>query len=182
MKINEQFLTPNPFSRPTIELMGVKGVAIHWVANPGQSAQGVRDYFESLKTQDPGDDIADRFASTQFVVGIGGEIIQTMPRHEMAYHVGAKSYDPEALEKLGAYPNAWMLGIELCHPEPDGKFTLATLVSAECLCAWLLDHYKLTIYDLWRHYGVTGKRCPKWFVDRPDEWEAFVDRIRRRIA
>ena len=182
MKINEQFLTPNPFSRPTKEIMGVKGIAIHWVANPGQSAQGVRNYFESLKTQDPGDDVADRFASTHFVVGIGGEIVQTMPSYEIAYHVGAKAYNPEALEKLGEYPNAWMLGIELCHPEPDGRFTLSTLVSAERLCAWLLDHYKLNTSALWRHFDISGKWCPKWFVDYPDEWMAFVDRVRRRVA
>jgi N-acetylmuramoyl-L-alanine amidase CwlA len=27
--------------------------------------------------------------------------------------------------------------------------------------------------DLWRHYDVTGKICPKYYVDRPDEWDAF---------
>ena len=24
-----------------------------------------------------------------------------------------------------------------------------------------------------RHYDVTGKTCPKWFVDNPEEWEKF---------
>jgi hypothetical protein len=41
----------------------------------------------------------------------------------MAYHVGAKNYTPEALGRLGHYPNNCTVGIELCHPKADGAFT-----------------------------------------------------------
>ena len=32
---------------------------------------------------------------------------------------------------------------------------------------------KYGIKDNIRHYDVTGKICPKWFVDNPSEWEKF---------
>ncbi|WP_262373146.1 hypothetical protein [Treponema phagedenis] len=51
MNIEKQMLTVNPFSRPGQKLQEVKGVVIHWVANPGTSAQANRNYFESLKRQ-----------------------------------------------------------------------------------------------------------------------------------
>jgi N-acetylmuramoyl-L-alanine amidase CwlA len=34
MKIQEKLLTINPFSRPGVSLRAVKGIVVHWVANP----------------------------------------------------------------------------------------------------------------------------------------------------
>lgn len=42
-------LTPNPYSRPQTALEEVKGVVIHYTANPGTTAAQNRSYFESLK-------------------------------------------------------------------------------------------------------------------------------------
>ena len=45
----QEFLTPNEYSRPQIPLKKVKGVVIHYTANPGSDAAGNRNYFEGLK-------------------------------------------------------------------------------------------------------------------------------------
>jgi N-acetylmuramoyl-L-alanine amidase len=29
------------------------------------------------------------------------------------------------------------------------------------------------VWDIWTHNGITGKNCPKWFVDRPEKFEDF---------
>ena len=34
---------------------------------------------------------------------------------------------------------------------------------------------------LLRHYDITGKICPKPFVDRPEDWEYFVDSIAQQV-
>lgn len=47
--IDVQLLTPNEYSRPCIPSDGVRGIVIHYVGNPGSSAQSNRDYFEGLK-------------------------------------------------------------------------------------------------------------------------------------
>jgi N-acetylmuramoyl-L-alanine amidase len=173
MNIQRVLLTVNPFSRPGKKLAGVKAIVIHWVANAGSTAIQNRDYFESLKRQSLNDASA-RFASAHFIVGISGEVVQCVPCEEMAYHVGAKTYTPEALGRLGHYPNNCTIGIELCHPKADVKFSAETLQAAQELCAPLCVQFGLDpAIDIWTHCGVTKKVCPKWFVDHPEEFHTF---------
>jgi N-acetylmuramoyl-L-alanine amidase len=163
MKIDVQrkLLTVNPFSRPGKKLSGVKGIVIHWVANAGSTAEQNRNYFESLKGQSLSDNSA-RYASAHFIAGLKGGIVQCVPAEEMAYHAGAKKYTPEALGRLGHYPNNCTIGIELCHPTGDGHFTPETVLAAAELCALLCVQFGLDpLRDIWRHYDITGKRCPQ---------------------
>jgi N-acetylmuramoyl-L-alanine amidase len=142
MNIQKKLLTVNPFSRPGKKLDKVKALVIHWTANAGSMAKQNRDYFESLKRQSLNDASA-RFASAYFIVGISGEAIQCIPGEEMAYHAGAKTYTPEALDHLGYYPNNCTIGIELCHPDADGRFSAETLQAAAELCALLCIQFGL---------------------------------------
>lgn len=178
--ILEELIEKNPFSRPARPIDEVKGIVLHWVANPGTSAMANRNYFDSLKKQT--DDGNARYASAHYVVGIAGEIVQCLPRREMAYHAGAPSYKREALEKLGRYPNGTTIGIELCHPDSTGRFTLKTWQSAAELTAVLLYQYALNANDIWTHHQITGKNCPKWFVDYPNELEIFKTAVSELLA
>jgi N-acetylmuramoyl-L-alanine amidase len=173
MNIQRDLLTVNPFSRPGKRLSDVKALVIHWTGNAGSSAKQNRDYFQSLGGQSL-DHASARYASAHFIVGISGEAVQCIPSEEMAYHAGAKKYLPEALGRLGHYPNNCTIGIELCHPEPDGRFALETLNAATELCALLCVQTGLNpLSDIWRHYDITGKDCPRWFVERPEAFEEF---------
>ena len=166
-------MTVNPFSRPGKKLLPVKGVVLHWVGNPGTSALQTRAYFEGLKNQSLNNPKA-AFASAHFVVGLEGEIVQCLPLDEMAYHVGARVYTPEATGRFGHYPNNCTIGIELCHPARDGKFTPETWMSAAELAALLLKRFGLeTETCLWTHNAVTLKDCPKYFVEHPEAFERF---------
>ena len=49
--IDQQFLTVNPYSRPGTKLAAVNSIVVHYIGNPGTTAQQNRDYFESLKNQ-----------------------------------------------------------------------------------------------------------------------------------
>ena len=64
--IDVQLLTPNEYSRPCIPSDGVRGIVIHYVGNPGSSAQANRDFFEGLK------DSGETYASSNFIVGLEG--------------------------------------------------------------------------------------------------------------
>jgi N-acetylmuramoyl-L-alanine amidase len=166
-------LTVNPFSRPGRKLACVKALVVHWVENPGSTAQQNRNYFESLKKQSLSK-AGGRYASAHFIVGLSGEVVQCLPTEEMAYHVGAKTYTAKAISELGHYPNNCTIGIELCHPRPEGWFTYDTWTSAQELCALLCIQCSLDpAWDIWRHYDVTRKNCPKYFVDNPGEFESF---------
>lgn len=62
--IDVQLLDVNPYSRPGIESEGVKGVVIHYTANPGSTAQDNRDYFNGLQYSGQTE------ASSNFIVGL----------------------------------------------------------------------------------------------------------------
>jgi N-acetylmuramoyl-L-alanine amidase len=173
VEIKQEFLTKNEFSRPGKILSGVSGIVVHWVGNPKSTAKNNRDYFEGLKNQNA--KAGARYASAHFVIGLAGEIIQCLPENEWAYHVGADKYSDIALAKLGAYPNNQTLGIELCHEKWDGKFTPETLASCRELAAVLLKKYNLAATDIYRHFDITGKDCPRYFVQHEDEWSRFVE-------
>ena len=65
MKITENFLTVNKFSRPGIKLEKVTKIAVHYVGNPGSSAIANRNYFENQKN-------GGTYVSAHFVIGLRG--------------------------------------------------------------------------------------------------------------
>jgi N-acetylmuramoyl-L-alanine amidase len=178
MNLEKKYLTQNEYSRPGKHLIAVKGIVIHWVANPKTSAMFNRNYFESLKDQTPGKKSHEyRYASSHFIIGLEGEIIQCLDESEMAYHVGALIYTERALKNLSGYPNNATLGIELCHPDWSGKFTDATLQAAKELILVLCEKHKLGRNDIYRHYDITQKDCPLYYVKNPAEWGNFLNSI-----
>lgn len=160
-ELDVQLLTVNEYSRPGISTDGVKGVVVHYTANPGSTAQNNRDYFENLK------DTKDNQVSSNFVVGMEGEIIQCIPTSEIAYASNSRNHDT--------------VSIECCHPDETGKFTEDTYQSLVELVAFLCGKFDLTTEDVIRHYDVTGKECPKYFVDHEDEWQAFKENVAKYI-
>jgi N-acetylmuramoyl-L-alanine amidase len=37
-----------------------------------------------------------------------------------------------------------------------------------------METYRLDTDQIIRHYDVTGKECPRFFVQNPDAWENFL--------
>ncbi|MGN1102536.1 MAG: N-acetylmuramoyl-L-alanine amidase [Huintestinicola sp.] len=162
MKITEMLLTPNKYSRPGIKLERVTKIAVHYVGNPGSSAKNNRNYFENLK------DTHERYVSAHFVIGLEGEIIQCIPLDEWSYCTNQA--------------NGYSISIECCHPDSTGKFNKATEDSLAELCAFLCRKFGLAADDIIRHYDVTGKRCPLWYVSHPEDFAAFKERVRKAVS
>ncbi|HIV25504.1 MAG TPA: N-acetylmuramoyl-L-alanine amidase [Candidatus Scatomonas pullistercoris] len=161
-EMDVQLLTPNEYSRPQIPLEDIGGIVIHYTANPGTTAQENRNYFEGLK------DTGATYASSHFVIGLEGEIIQCLPSSEISY--------------ASNFRNSDTLSIECCHPDDSGQFTDATYQSLVQLTAWLCENFQVPADQVIRHYDVTGKECPKYFVDHPDAWEQFRQDTAARMA
>ena len=163
MKITEMLLTPNKYSRPGIKLEKVTKIAVHYVGNPKSTAKNNRDYFENLK------DTHERYVSAHFIIGLDGEIIQCIPLNEWSYCTNQA--------------NGYSISIECCHPDSTGKFNKATEDSLVELCAYLCKKYGLSADDVIRHYDVTGKDCPRYFVQNEDAWEQFKEeRVRAALS
>ena len=159
--VTQKLLPPNPYSRPETPLREVNAIVIHYVGNPGTSAESNRNYFANLSIT------GETSASSHFVVGLDGEIIQCVPVNEVAYCSNQRNNDT--------------IGIEVCHPDEEGKFNEATMASVVKLTAWLCDAFDLTADDVIRHYDVTGKECPRYYVRHPDAWETLKDDVRVAI-
>lgn len=159
--IDVQLLDVNAYSRPGIETEGINGIVIHYTANPGSTAQENRDYFNDLQYTHTTE------ASSNFIIGLEGEIIQCVPTWEVAYASNERNFDT--------------VSIECCHPDENGEFTDETYRSLVQLTAWLCMKFDLTEEDVIRHYDVTGKICPKYFVDHEDEWEEFRLNVRKAM-
>lgn len=153
--ITKDFIPKNPFTRPGTPLKAVRGVVVHWTANENAGADDVAHmrYLEgtAIKTE--------RYASAAYFVD-HDSILNVVPEKEMTYHVGAKRY---TTQRLGSYPNNCTIGIEVCVNRKGEDFKKAIDRSAY-LAATLLVRYNLSIIDLYRHYDVTGKDCPRYFV------------------
>lgn len=160
-ELDVQLLTVNPYSRPGTKTGKINGIVIHYTANPGSTARQNRDYFEGLK------DSHETKASSHFVVGLEGEIVQCIPTWEVAYASNDRNSDT--------------VSIETCHSKKDGKYTKETYRSMVKLTAWLCKKFDLNENDVIRHYDVTGKICPKYFVENEEAWKKFLEDVKQAI-
>ncbi len=152
--VQQELLDVNPYSRPGTPLEEVNGIVVHYVGNPGTTAEQNRSYFAGLAQS------GETYASSHFVIGLDGEIIQCVPLNEIAYCSSQRNVDT--------------ISIECCHPDEEGKFNDATYQSLLRLVRWLQEEYHLDNSQVIRHYDVTGKECPLYYVRHPDAWEQFL--------
>ena len=148
--IDRQIIKVDGDSRRGVYLEGVRNIVIHYVGNPGTTARQNRDYYENPSSE----------VSSHFVIGLEGEIIQCIPLHEKSSASNHRNKDT--------------ISIEVCHPDETGRFTDASYRSLVRLTAWLLDVCGLDSNDIIRHYDITAKQCPLYFVIHEDAWEQFT--------
>lgn len=147
--VNVQLITVDGHSRRGVRLEEINDIVVHYVGNPGTTAQQNRNYFDGTEST----------VSSHFVVGLDGEIIQCLPLDEKSSATSERNRDT--------------ISIEVCHPDESGRFTEATYASLVRLTAWLCDTYGLSIEHVIRHYDTCGKECPLYFVEHEDAWERF---------
>lgn len=160
--VETEYLPMNPYSRPGTPLEEINGVVIHYVGNPNTSAMANRGYFSSLALT------GETYASSHFIVGLEGEVVACVPLTEVAYASNTR--------------NADTVSIEVCHPDETGKFNPETYGQLTELTAWLCSTFELDPReDVIRHYDVTGKICPKFYVENPEAWEALKADVARKM-
>ena len=154
--IDQQIIKVDGDSRRGVCLEGVRDIVIHYVGKPGTTAQQNRDYYANPSSE----------VSSHFVIGLKGEIIQCIPLHEKSSASNHRNKDT--------------ISIEFCHPDESGKYTDASYQSLVKLTAWLCEVCDLDSNDVIRHYDITGKQCPLYFVTHEDAWEQFKQEIKAK--
>lgn len=148
----------NPSRARTCEkLTGIHNIVIHYTGNPGTTAKQNRSYFGQ----------PDTLVCSHFLVGLDGEIIQCIPLDEQSAASNSRNVDT--------------ISVEICHPDESGRFNEKTYASAVKLTAWLCKTAGIGSDDLIRHHDITGKLCPKYFVEHPDRWQAFKADVEKEL-
>ncbi len=162
MKIEDMLLTKNPYSRPAIALNKVNAVVVHYMGNPNTTAKANRNYFENLKTTKT------TYASSHYIIGLEGEIIRCVPESEIAY--------------CSNHRNSDTISIECCHPDATGIFNEKTYNSLIWLLSDICIRYKIEpVNGVIRHYDVTGKMCPLYYVKNINEWNILKSNVVKKI-
>ena len=180
--ISKQLLTINSSgNRPGTNLIELKSVVMHWTQVPGQTAQQTRNFFGLASTE----------TSAYYVVGQEGEVIQMIPDKEVAYHAGGTG---KALTDFAnktyttsngkVRPNLFTIGIEVNPSKSDGSQTKEAYNSSAKLAAKVLkdngldNSFGILFGDnLVRHGDITGKECPKKFMNNSFSWFAFKMKV-----
>ena len=140
----------------------IKYIVVHYTGNDGDTARGNLLYFHENVVK----------ASAHFFVD-EKEICCSVPWDNVAWHCGAKSYVHEDCR------NANSIGIEMCsRKDKDGAYYFHTQTVRRCaeFVAQQMKNYKIPIENVVRHYDVTGKLCPRPFVDNW-EWLSFKELV-----
>lgn len=155
--ITEVYLTEDGISRTGEKMPEVLNIAVHYVANPGSSAMANRNYFEG----------PDSTTSSHFIVGLEGEVLLLIPLDEKSCATNERNIDT--------------ISVEVCHPDETGKFAPATYDSLIRLLAYLCDRFGLVEEELIRHYDVTGKMCPRYYVEHEDAWVQLKADVKKAL-
>ena len=156
--IDSQIIDVHNTARTGAHLKDIKDIVIHYVGNAGTTAQNNRDYYNKLTTE----------VSSHFVIGLDGEIIQCIPLWEKS--------------AASNHRNGDTISIEVCHPDKSGKFTTESYNSVIKLTSWLCNNFGLDEKDIIRHYDITEKICPKYYVENPDAWKQLKKDVKKELG
>ena len=150
MKIIDNTIPKNSYNRPGTRSVPKK-ICIHYEGNPGCGAANAAAYQLNVAKGVFKSAGSNAWTSSQYVVGINGEIIRCVPDAEIAY--------------AAANNNAGVLHVEVCHANSSGVFSSAAINALSELIPYLMKKYCIPADNVVRHYDLTGKHCPLYYVN-----------------
>lgn len=150
----------------------IRYIVIHYTANDGDTDEANANYFAT----------GIRKASAHYFVD-DDSITQSVLDDYNAWSVGGSrwsNYKQTGGARLyKKCTNANSISIELCDTQKDGVIypTQATIQNALELTRYLMSKYNVPLDRVIRHFDVTGKACPAYWVDNNKWKKEFHDLI-----
>ena len=151
----------------------IKYIVIHYTAGNGDTAKNNVDYYALNEVS----------ASAHYFVDENDTVWQSIKDSDTAWAVGGTS-----TYKHPDCRNANSISIELCSRNINGNgrpasdsgwyFKSATVDHAVELTNELMQKYNVPIDRVIRHYDVWDKICPAPFVNNPEQWKEFKERLK----
>lgn len=149
----------------------IQYLVLHYTGNNGDTAVNNAAYFQNNLVK----------VSAHYFVD-DTTVYRSVPELNIAWAVGGNPY--AGCEATGGgtlhgiVTNRNSISIELCDTVRDAAYgaSEATLANAVQLCREVMERYQIPLSRVCRHFDVTGKRCPRYFVDE-SAWAAFKRRL-----
>lgn len=148
MKI--QFLQANDSNYQKGRESTIEWIVMHYTGNKNDTAKNNATYFQNNIVE----------TSAHYFVD-DNDIFQSVSDNDTAWHCGSKKY-------LHPYcRNNNSIGIEMCGHYKDGEIYASkkTLSNAAELVSLLCNKYNIPTSHIIRHYDVTGKLCPSYWIN-----------------
>lgn len=181
---NEKLVVLNKYSRPGYKLIGVKGIVMHWTADPGATDENEQKFFDGA------DGGGGRAASAHFFVDRDSATL-IVPLNEVAFHANEKPCRIDKLKGSIVRPNGTTyigganvtsIGVEMCVEE-DGTIHPETINRTADVVAELCRQFNLDpVIDIYRHYDITGKNCPAPWVANSQLFVDFKNRVKLSLT
>lgn len=149
----------------------IKYIVIHYTGNDGDHDEGNATYFKNYVVN----------ASAHYFVD-DDSITLSVPENFVAWSVGGMKWKDCATTgggtMYGQITNANSISIEMCDTMRNGtiKATEQTMANTAALVKDLMKKYSIDIDHVCRHFDVTGKHCPAYFMNA-DAWAEFKERL-----
>ena len=151
--------TPSTISKYIAGGTRSKTTKIAWHYTGAHDVKGINtinNWFNSINRGEQGK----TYASSHFVCDLDGKIYSYVPMKRIAWTTNAANY--------------YSIGIECATTGSNDHYTDEEYKSMVKLGAWLAQYYDLDPRkDFIRHYDVTKKICPRYFVNNSSKWTQF---------
>jgi len=138
-------------------------IVMHYTGNDGDTALGNCNYYARPKL----------LTSAHYFVD-ETSVWQSVKDKDIAYHCGRT----DGKYKHPDCRNVNSIGIEMCsRKNADGSYYIKPEVAARAadLVKLLMAQYGIDTAHIVRHYDVTGKECPRPWVQDESLWETFKE-------
>lgn len=199
VKINEQLIPvghPNRAGTKTIPI----AVIVHYTANDAPSATDTANanYFarkyivkNGVIYESNGIDKF-RYGSTQWIIDQDSATL-VIPQNEVSwgcgdrqlpYNNGYKGQTKIAYDIFNHKQNYLTINYEICNNDTiknsNADWQMACNNAIEIIAQDMIK-YNIPIDRIYKHQDLSGKICPKPFIDNPKSWEDFKNRIINKI-
>lgn len=153
-------------------LSSIKYIVIHYTANDGDTDEANAKYFRNNVVK----------ASAHYFVD-DDSYTKSVPLKNIAWSVGGKKYSNCGKTGGGKFygicTNENSINIELCDTVKNGRIypTKATINNALVLTRKLMKKCHIDKAHVIRHFDVTGKPCPAYWVDKQKWKKEFWDKL-----
>lgn len=155
-----------------LALTRFKWIVIHYTANDGDSDEGNGNYFSETGSNKA-------YAGAHVFVD-DDSATKSVPLKYAAYAVGGSLYlnyrETGGGQFYGKCTNYNSISIEMCDTMKDGVRNLSeeTYRNTVDIVKYYMRKYDIDADHVIRHWDVTGKTCPEYFVGRDNAyWNQF---------